>query len=92
MVATLYLDPSRPASDITSNYLDFLDELQNAQFGEIDPSGEAAHKLNNLTMKDHHRAAKYSIQFTTISAQTRFDKQPCTIDSTRVWPLGSKTS
>jgi len=67
------LDPPDPLPTFTSNYLDFLDELH-AQFGEIDPSGEAAHKLDNLTMKDHHRAAKYSIQFTTIAAQTRFDQ------------------
>src|SRR5467141_668840 len=67
------LNPPDPLPTFTSNYLDFLDELH-AQFGEIDPSGDAAHKLDNLTMKDHHRAAKYSIQCTTIAAQTRFDQ------------------
>src|SRR5882672_313054 len=67
------LDPPDPLLTFTSNYLDFLDELH-AQFGEIDPSGEAAHKLDNLTMKDHHQAAKYSIQFTTIATQTQFDQ------------------
>ena len=47
------IDPPDPLPTFTSNYLGFLDELH-AQFGEIDPSGEAAHKLNSLTMKDHH--------------------------------------
>src|SRR5882672_5731878 len=54
------LDPPNPLPTFTSNYLDFLDELH-AQFGQIDPSGEAAHKLDNLSMKHHHQSAKYSI-------------------------------
>src|SRR5882672_2153176 len=67
------LDPPDPLLTFTSNYLEFLDKLH-AQFGKIDPSGEAAHNLDNLTMKDHHQVAKYSIQFTTIATQTRFDE------------------
>src|SRR5882672_957624 len=67
------IDPPDPLLTFTSNYLEFLDKLH-AQFGKIDPSGEAAHNLDNLTMKDHHRVAKYSIQFTTIAAQTPFDQ------------------
>ena len=67
------LAPPTPLPTFTSNYLDFFNELH-AQFGEIDPSGEVAHKLHNLSMKDHHQAAKYSIQFTTIAGQTQFDE------------------
>ena len=47
------LDPPDLLLTFTSNYLDFLNELH-AHSGEIDPSGEAAHKLNNITMKDHN--------------------------------------
>jgi len=67
------LNPPDPPPTFTSNYLDFHDELH-TQFGKINPSGKAAHKLDKLTKKDHPQATKYSIQLITIAAQTQFEE------------------
>jgi hypothetical protein len=67
------LNPSIPPPNFTVDYLDFLDELH-AQFGEIDPEGEAEEKLDNLKMAESHHVAKYSIEFTSLSANTRYDE------------------
>ena len=56
-----------------TNYLDFLDELH-AQFGPVDPEGEAEEKLDQLRMAEHHRVSKYAILFTSLAAQTRYEE------------------
>ena len=67
------LNPPNPPPSYLIDYLDFVDELY-AQFGEVDPEAEAEEKLDNLRMKPYHRAARYSVEFTSLAARTRYDE------------------
>jgi hypothetical protein len=58
--------------DFMSDYAEFCTELQN-NFGPLDPRGSAESELENLTMKDSQRIAKYIVNFNRLATQTGWD-------------------
>jgi len=52
-----------------------FEEALKSTFGEPDPVASAAHKLDNLSMKDHHHLNKYNVDFNEYSTLTGFDER-----------------
>jgi hypothetical protein len=58
-----------------ATHWDNFEEALKTTFGEPDPAAAASHKLDNLTIKDHHHLAKYNVDFNKYTTLTGFDKR-----------------
>jgi hypothetical protein len=54
---------------------DAFEEALKTMFGEADPVASASHKLDNLTMKDHHHLNRYNVEFNEYATITGFDQK-----------------